>query len=156
MTQAPRLAASERRAQLLAIAVDLAGRYGLNAVTRELLASSAKVSPSLVTLYWPLRGARELETPGLRDAIVSEAVRMGMPALAVTDHGAMFGALRFYETARAAGITPIIGVTAIRYQSHPIHAAGYRLRYRHPSPVINANASPAPPICHHACHTGGE
>ena len=81
MTQAPRLAASERRAQLLAIAVDLAGRYGLNAVTRELLASSAKVSPSLVTLYWPLRGARELETPGLRDAIVSEAVRLGKHAV---------------------------------------------------------------------------
>src|SRR6266513_579365 len=32
--------------------------------------------------------------------IFSEAARDGMSAIAVTDHGAMFGALRFYETAR--------------------------------------------------------
>jgi DNA polymerase III subunit alpha len=37
---------------------------------------------------------------------------MGMPAMAVTDHGVMFGALGFYEAARAHGITPILGVEA--------------------------------------------
>src|SRR5262245_241456 len=35
-----------------------------------------------------------------------------MPALAITDHGAMFGALRFYEAGIAAGVKPIIGVEA--------------------------------------------
>ena len=30
----------------------------------------------------------------------------------MTDHGAMYGALRFYEAGRAAGITPIVGVEA--------------------------------------------
>ena len=35
-----------------------------------------------------------------------------MPAVAVTDHGVMFGALGFYETARAHGIKPILGVEA--------------------------------------------
>ena len=35
-----------------------------------------------------------------------------MSAVAVTDHGAMFGTLRFYEAARAAGVSPIIGVEA--------------------------------------------
>ena len=33
-----------------------------------------------------------------------------MPALALTDHGAMFGALQFYEAGVAAGVKPIIGV----------------------------------------------
>ncbi len=40
------------------------------------------------------------------------AREMGMPALAVTDHGAMFGALSFYEAGLAAGVKPIIGVEA--------------------------------------------
>ena len=33
-----------------------------------------------------------------------------MPALAVTDHGAMYGAIEFYQPATAAGIKPIIGI----------------------------------------------
>ena len=37
---------------------------------------------------------------------------MAMPAIAVTDHGVMFGALGFYEAARAHGIKPILGVEA--------------------------------------------
>ncbi len=35
---------------------------------------------------------------------------MGMPAMAITDHGAMYGAIEFYRAATAAGIKPIIGV----------------------------------------------
>ena len=35
-----------------------------------------------------------------------------MPAIAVTDHGVMFGALGFYEAAHAHGIKPILGVEA--------------------------------------------
>ncbi|WP_425556989.1 DNA polymerase III subunit alpha [Frondihabitans cladoniiphilus] len=44
--------------------------------------------------------------------MVEEAVRQGMPAVAVTDHGNMFGAFDFYKTATAAGIKPIIGTEA--------------------------------------------
>lgn len=33
----------------------------------------------------------------------------GIPAMAITDHGNMYGALDFYETAKAAGIKPIVG-----------------------------------------------
>jgi DNA polymerase-3 subunit alpha len=65
--------------------------------------------------YSLLDGAARIEAPRSNTAaptIISEAVRMGMPAIAVTDHGAMFGTLRFYEAARAAGITPIVGVEA--------------------------------------------
>src|SRR6266536_1338224 len=45
-------------------------------------------------------------------ALFEQAREFQMPALAVTDHGAMFGALRFYETARQMGVKPIIGVEA--------------------------------------------
>jgi DNA polymerase-3 subunit alpha len=42
----------------------------------------------------------------------SRAAEHGMPALAVTDHGAMYGALDFYNAGVAAGVKPIIGVEA--------------------------------------------
>ncbi len=35
-----------------------------------------------------------------------------MPALALTDHGVMFGAIEFYKKAKKAGIKPIIGMEA--------------------------------------------
>ena len=42
--------------------------------------------------------------------LFKEAAAMGMPALAMTDHGNVFGAYDFYKQAKAAGITPIIGI----------------------------------------------
>jgi DNA polymerase-3 subunit alpha len=42
--------------------------------------------------------------------LFARAAEHGMPALAVTDHGAMFGALEFYEAGLAAGVKPILGV----------------------------------------------
>ncbi|RZS54321.1 DNA polymerase III alpha subunit [Microcella putealis] len=44
--------------------------------------------------------------------LIDEAVAQGMPAIAVTDHGNMFGAFDFWRTATEAGITPIIGTEA--------------------------------------------
>ncbi|HEV2439983.1 MAG TPA: DNA polymerase III subunit alpha [bacterium] len=46
------------------------------------------------------------------DALMERAAALGMPAISVTDHGAMYGAIEFYESARAHGIKPIIGVEA--------------------------------------------
>ncbi len=65
--------------------------------------------------YSLLDGAARIEPPAANRSaptIFSEAQRMGMPAVAVTDHGVMFGALGFYEAARAHGIKPILGVEA--------------------------------------------
>ena len=45
-------------------------------------------------------------------ALFERAREFRMPALAVTDHGSMFGALEFYEAGRAAGVNPILGVEA--------------------------------------------
>jgi DNA polymerase-3 subunit alpha len=44
--------------------------------------------------------------------LCARAASFGMPALALTDHGAMFGALDFYEAARRQGLKPIVGVEA--------------------------------------------
>ncbi|WP_394795736.1 DNA polymerase III subunit alpha [Armatimonas sp.] len=41
--------------------------------------------------------------------MVKYAVEMEMPALALTDHGVMYGSFEFYTAARAAGIKPLIG-----------------------------------------------
>ena len=46
------------------------------------------------------------------DGLVAKAKRLGMPALALTDHGNLYGAIEFYKTCKAAGIKPIIGVEA--------------------------------------------
>jgi DNA polymerase III subunit alpha len=44
--------------------------------------------------------------------LIEAAVEQGMPAVAVTDHGNMFGAYDFWKTATEAGIKPIIGTEA--------------------------------------------
>lgn len=41
--------------------------------------------------------------------LVSYAKELGMPALAITDHGVMYGAIEFYQECVKQGIKPIIG-----------------------------------------------
>ena len=44
--------------------------------------------------------------------LVKRAVELKFPAMAMTDHGNLFGAIEFYETCMKEGIKPIIGVEA--------------------------------------------
>jgi DNA polymerase-3 subunit alpha len=44
--------------------------------------------------------------------LFEEAARMGMPALALTDHGNVYGAYEFWKKGTAAGVKPIIGMEA--------------------------------------------
>ncbi|MBU8934761.1 MAG: DNA polymerase III subunit alpha [candidate division Zixibacteria bacterium] len=46
------------------------------------------------------------------DAVIALAKEFKMPALAITDHGNMFGAVEFYLKATKAGIKPVIGTEA--------------------------------------------
>jgi DNA polymerase-3 subunit alpha len=46
------------------------------------------------------------------DDLFAEAARMGMPALATTDHGFVFGAYEFWKTAQKHGVKPIVGLEA--------------------------------------------
>lgn len=57
----------------------------------------------LHTQYSLLDGAIRL------DALMDRVRQFGMSAVAVTDHGTMFGTVEFYQKAAAAGIKPIIG-----------------------------------------------
>ncbi len=44
--------------------------------------------------------------------LVKRASELNMPALAITDHGTMFGVMDFYKACKKAGVKPIIGVEA--------------------------------------------
>lgn len=44
--------------------------------------------------------------------LVERAVEIGQPAVAITDHGYLFGAYEFYAAARKVGIKPIVGLEA--------------------------------------------
>ncbi len=53
------------------------------------------------------------------DQLVEKAKELGMGALAITDHGNLYGSVEFYEKAKKAGIKPIIGVeTYVAKRSH--------------------------------------
>jgi len=59
--------------------------------------------------------------------LFAEAARMGMPALAMTDHGYLFGAVDFYEAGKKHGVKPIIGIEAYlapdsRHRKQKAHA----------------------------------
>jgi len=73
--------------------------------------SAGSERPSFVHLhvhthYSLLDGATRI------DELVRSVKQMGMPAVAITDHGNMFGAIEFYKAARGAGVKPIIGLEA--------------------------------------------
>jgi len=44
--------------------------------------------------------------------LVAEVANQNMPAIAMTDHGNVFGAFEFHKLAKAAGVKPIIGIEA--------------------------------------------
>ncbi len=46
------------------------------------------------------------------DELVKRAKDQGSPAVAITDHGNLYGAIEFYQTCKKEGIKPIIGVEA--------------------------------------------
>ncbi|MHA7664008.1 DNA polymerase III subunit alpha [Mycolicibacterium sp. HS_4_1] len=58
------------------------------------------------TEYSMLDGAAKVKP------MITEALRLGMPAIGMTDHGNMFGASEFYNIATKEGIKPIIGIEA--------------------------------------------
>ena len=58
------------------------------------------------TEYSMLDGAARVEE------LVSQVAKEGMPAIAITDHGNVFGAYDFNKKANAAGVKPIIGIEA--------------------------------------------
>ena len=79
--------------------------------SEDLSASRASTKDSFVHLhvhteYSMLDGAARIGD------LVTEVARLEMPAIAMTDHGNVFGAFDFYKQALKAGIKPIIGIEA--------------------------------------------
>ncbi|MGH2657744.1 MAG: DNA polymerase III subunit alpha, partial [Actinomycetota bacterium] len=61
-----------------------------------------------------LDGASRISAPAESQVVtlLDKVAAFGMPAVGITDHGAMFGVLDFYRACRERGITPILGVEA--------------------------------------------
>src|SRR6266849_1240986 len=58
------------------------------------------------THYSLLDGASRIPDP------VAHVNKAGMNAVAITDHGNLYGAIEFYRECRAAGLNPILGYEA--------------------------------------------
>jgi DNA polymerase-3 subunit alpha len=67
------------------------------------LSSDSFVHLHVHTEYSMLDGASRI------NELFAEAARMGMPALAITDHGVMYGAVPFFKAGEQHGVKPIIG-----------------------------------------------
>jgi len=68
--------------------------------------TSSFVHLHLHTQFSLLDGANQIEP------LIRQVKAFGQPAVAMTDHGNMFGAIEFYRKAKDAGIKPIIGCEA--------------------------------------------
>jgi DNA polymerase-3 subunit alpha len=82
-------------------------------------AESSFVHLHVHTEYSMLDGAAKVSP------LVQEAARLGMPAVAMSDHGNVFGAYEFFQSTTKAGIKPIIGIEAYvapasRYHKKPV------------------------------------
>jgi len=63
--------------------------------------------------------------------LVGQAKALGMQHLAITDHGAMYGAIEFYKACKAAGINPVIGIEAYLTEDMHDHSKRYGDDYHH-------------------------
>ncbi len=63
--------------------------------------------------------------------IVEQTKALGMRHLAITDHGAMYGAIEFYKACKAGGINPIIGIEAYLTEDMRDHSKRFSDDYHH-------------------------
>lgn len=78
------------------------------------------------TEYSMLDGAAKL------DELFAEANRLGQEAIAITDHGYLFGAFDFWNKAQQYGIKPIIGLEAYLTPGHQHRTDKTRVRWGDP------------------------
>lgn len=63
--------------------------------------------------------------------LVQQAKAQGMNHLAITDHGAMYGAIEFYKACKAGGINPILGIEAYLTEDMHDHSKRFSDDYHH-------------------------
>jgi DNA polymerase-3 subunit alpha len=76
------------------------------AYTEKLMPRDSFVHLHLHTEYSLLDGSIRMKE------LMKKAAEFKMPAVAITDHGNLFGAIEFYQEAQRAGVKPIIGCEA--------------------------------------------
>jgi|GEM_PF-3750994 len=88
--------------------------------------------------------------------MVQRAVELNQPALAISDHGAMFGCMNFYWECKKQGVKPIIGMEAYiapdsrhkregRRDEAAYHSGRSRLPLAAPSPERRGLPQSVPP-----------
>jgi DNA polymerase III subunit alpha len=65
------------------------------------------------------------------DALAARAAEFGQPALGLTDHGVMNGAIDLYKACKANGIKPIVGCEVYFVDDHVVAAAGGPVERNH-------------------------
>ena len=85
--------------------------------------ASSFVHLHLHTQYSLLDGANQI------DPLVQQVKAYGQPAVAITDHGNMFGAIEFYRKAKEAGVKPIIGCEAYMAPGSRLQKEGSKLAH---------------------------
>ncbi|MBL0927449.1 MAG: DNA polymerase III subunit alpha [Phycisphaerales bacterium] len=76
-------------------------------------ASAGAIPPERQFVHLHLHSEYSLLDGGNRvEALVARVKELGMTAVAVTDHGNLYGAMAFYHAAKEAGVKPILGVEA--------------------------------------------
>ena len=75
------------------------------------------------------------------DALMQRAQRLGQDALAITDHGNLYGAIDFYKAGKQAGVHPILGMEAyVTPGKMSDRNAGDRVNYHHLTMLAMDNA----------------
>jgi DNA polymerase-3 subunit alpha len=77
----------------------------------------------LHTEYSLLDGANKLKD------LAKEVKSLGMQSVAMTDHGNMFGAIDFYQTMKAQGLKPVIGMEGYLHNSDDLGDKSTRQRF---------------------------
>jgi len=65
------------------------------------------------------------------DAMAERAAALGMPALGLTDHGVMNGALEHYKACKKHGINPILGLEAYLVDDRKVAVEGTKVERNH-------------------------
>jgi len=58
------------------------------------------------------------------DRLMDRAAALGMPAIALTDHGNLFGAIEFYSAAKAKSLKPLLGCEIYLVENSRLEKSG--------------------------------